>query len=59
MRNLIHTLISSRTDFVVTGQFLAADSDRYVNIFDPKGESCGHLVNGEGSVITITLFAVR
>ncbi|KAL1969535.1 hypothetical protein VTN77DRAFT_8973 [Rasamsonia byssochlamydoides] len=35
MRNPIHTLISSSTDSIMSGHFLASDSDRYINIFDP------------------------
>jgi U3 small nucleolar RNA-associated protein 5 len=46
MRNSIHTLISSSVDLAnLSGQFLAADSDRYINIFDcDKRKLLGSLV---------------
>lgn len=37
MRNPIHTIISSSTDAsVFSGQFLASDADRYINVFDAQ-----------------------
>ncbi|OXV05991.1 hypothetical protein Egran_06241 [Elaphomyces granulatus] len=57
MRNLIHTLISSRTDFVVTGQFLAADSDRYVNIFDPQRRKLVANLVTEKGVSSLSLYS--
>jgi U3 small nucleolar RNA-associated protein 5 len=57
MRNLIHTLISSRSDSVVTGQFLAADSDRYVNIFDPQRRKLVANLVTEKGVSSLSLYS--
>ena len=57
MRNLIHTLISSRSNSVVTGQFLAADSDRYVNIFDPQRRKLVANLVTENGVSSLSLYS--
>ena len=46
MRNSVHTLIPSSADLSsLSGQFLAADNDRYINIFDSqKRKLLGSLV---------------
>lgn len=49
MRNTVHTLISSSEDLTsLSEQFLAADSDRYINLFDiPKRKLLGSLVTNK------------
>ncbi|KAI5297059.1 Small subunit (SSU) processome component, partial [Ascosphaera atra] len=45
MRNSIHTLLASSTTKLGDAQFLAADADRYVNLFDvEKKKLLGNLV---------------
>ncbi|PGH27279.1 hypothetical protein AJ80_00989 [Polytolypa hystricis UAMH7299] len=58
MRNSIHTLISSSDDLAtLSEQFLAADSDRYINIFDTqKNKLLGSLITDK-EVESVAFFA--
>ncbi|EFR03898.1 U3 small nucleolar RNA-associated protein 5 [Nannizzia gypsea CBS 118893] len=56
MKDIVHSLISSNTDYTdLSGPFLASDSDRYVNVFNPQNKQLlGSLVaNKEIDLVTI------
>ncbi|KAL1958145.1 hypothetical protein VTO42DRAFT_5000 [Malbranchea cinnamomea] len=57
MRNTVHTLISSSTDLGnLSEEFLAADSDRYLNVFDTqKKKLLGSFVAGN-DVDSVSLY---
>lgn len=57
MRNSVHTLISSSTDLAnLSEEFLAADSDRYINVFNAQqGKLLGSLVS-ENGVDSVSLY---
>ncbi|GBF61821.1 U3 small nucleolar RNA-associated protein [Trichophyton mentagrophytes] len=39
MKDIVHSLISSNTDYTdLSGPFLASDSDRYINVFNPQNK---------------------
>lgn len=58
MRNNVHTLIPSSVDLsTLSGQFLAADNDRYINIFDSeKRKLLGSLV-ADKEVDSVSLYS--
>lgn len=57
MRNLIQTIISSSTDSASAGLFLASDSDRYINVFDPQGQKLVLNLVADKEVSSLSLYA--
>jgi U3 small nucleolar RNA-associated protein 5 len=56
MRNPIHTLISSSSESITSGLFLAADSDRYINVFDPSKTALAMNLVAEKEVSSLSLY---
>ncbi|KAL4919974.1 Dip2/Utp12 family-domain-containing protein [Aspergillus aurantiobrunneus] len=57
MRNSIQTILTSSTNSVLDGLFLASDNDRYINVFDPKkGQLAMNLV-AEREVTSLSLYS--
>lgn len=56
MRNPIHTLISSSTKSISSGLFLAADNDRYINVFDPSKTALAMNLVAEKEVSSLSLY---
>ncbi|KAL4979147.1 Dip2/Utp12 family-domain-containing protein [Aspergillus desertorum] len=57
MRNPIQTIITSSTNSISDGLFLASDNDRYINVFDPKnGQLVMNLV-AEREVTSLSLYS--
>lgn len=57
MRNPIHTVLSSSTESVAKGLFLASDSDRYINVFDPQSQRLVMNLVAENEVSSLSLYA--
>lgn len=57
MANPIHTLFSSSTNFTKDDTFLAADSARYVTVFDPKTKGIAHSLIAENDVLALSLYS--
>jgi U3 small nucleolar RNA-associated protein 5 len=57
MANPIHTLFSSSTNFSKDDTFLAADSARYVTVFDPKTKGIAHSLIAENDVLAVSLYS--
>lgn len=56
MRNPIHTLISSSTDSIGSSNFLAADNDRYINVFDPSKKGLAMNLVAANDVLSLSLY---
>lgn len=56
MRNPIHTLFSASPRSVKSGNFLAADDDRYINVFDPRRQKLITNLVVEKGVSSLSLF---
>ncbi|KAL4909067.1 hypothetical protein BDW74DRAFT_77079 [Aspergillus multicolor] len=56
MRNSIQTIITSSTSSVSDGLFLASDSDRYINVFDPKNGQLAMNLVAEREVNSLSLY---
>lgn len=57
MRNPIHTVLSSSTESAAKGVFLASDSDRYINVFDPQSQRLVMNLVAESEVSSLSLYA--
>lgn len=57
MANPIHTLFSSSTNSSKDDTFLAADSARYVTVFDPKTKGIAHSLIAENDVLAVSLYS--
>ncbi|PGG96778.1 hypothetical protein AJ79_09461 [Helicocarpus griseus UAMH5409] len=58
MKNSIHTLISSSADLGnLTEQFLAADSDRYINIFDIQKKKISNTLVAESDIESLAFYS--
>lgn len=56
MRNPIHTVLSSSTESVAKGLFLASDGDRYINVFDPQSQRLVMNLVAETEVSSLSLY---
>lgn len=57
MRNAVHTLISSSSDLAnLTEEFIAADSDRYINVFDAQKQKLVGSFVAENEVDSAVLY---
>lgn len=56
MRNSIHTVLTSSTESATEGVFLASDSDRYINVFDPQGQRLIMNLVAENEVSSLSLY---
>lgn len=57
MRNPIHTIIPSSTDdSVLSGQFLASDTDRYINVFDAQKQKLVMNLVAEKEVTSLSFY---
>ncbi|KKZ67973.1 hypothetical protein EMCG_06314 [[Emmonsia] crescens] len=58
MKNSIHTLISSSVDLGnLSEQFLAADSDRYINIFDIQKKKISNTLVAESDIVHLAFYS--
>ena len=57
MRNPIHTVLSSSTKSISSGPFLASDSDRYINVFDPQTQRLVLNLVAENEVSSLSLYS--
>ncbi|KAL2001486.1 hypothetical protein VTN02DRAFT_1687 [Thermoascus thermophilus] len=57
MRNPIHTIIPSSTDnSLLSGQFLASDTDRYINVFDAQKQKLVMNLVAEKEVTSLSFY---
>lgn len=57
MRNPIHTILSSSTESVAKGLFLASDSDRYINVFEPQSQRLVMNLVAENEVSSLSFYS--
>lgn len=57
MRNPIRTVLSSAAESVTGGLFLASDSDRYMNVFDPTSQRLVMNLVAENEVSSLSFYS--